>query len=121
MLEVPSIVTSGMNGLRMYKANSAARLEMKYAPPVMADMTQAEEILEDGSVLEETDKIRLRTDFAETAFFYPQLRTDANGEVNIEFTLPESLTEWKFIGLAHTRDMDYGMITAKTVASKEFK
>lgn len=120
MLEVPSVVSSGMNGLRMYKANSAARIEMKYAPPVMADMTLAEEILEDGSVLEETDKIQLRTDFAETAFFYPQLRTDANGEVNIEFTLPESLTEWKFIGLAHTRDMDYGMIAAKTVASKEF-
>ena len=70
--------------------------------------------------LEETDNVHLRTNFAETAFFYPQLRTDANGEVNIEFTLPESLTEWKFMGLAHTREMDYGSIVAKAVASKDF-
>lgn len=120
VLEVPSIMSSGMSGLRMYKANSTARIEMKYAPPAMADMVQQEEILEDELALEEIDQIQLRTDFAETAFFYPQLRTDANGEVNIEFTLPESLTEWKFMGLAHTQDMDYGMITAKTVAAKEF-
>ena len=70
--------------------------------------------------LEETDNVHLRTNFAETAFFYPQLRTDANGEVNIEFTLPESLTEWKFMGLAHTKDMDYGSIVSKAVASKDF-
>ena len=70
--------------------------------------------------LEETDNVQLRSNFAETAFFYPQLRTDAQGEVNIEFTLPESLTEWKFMGLAHTREMDYGSIVAKAVASKEF-
>ena len=119
MLEVPVIVSSGMNTLRMYKASSAT-VEMKYVPSAMADMAQSEEILEEELALEETDKIQLRTDFAETAFFYPQLRTDANGEVNIEFTLPESLTEWKFMGLAHTQDMDYGMITAKTVAGKEF-
>ena len=93
---------------------------MKYAPSAMAGMAQQEEILEDELALEEIGQIQLRMDFAETAFFYPQLRTDANGEVNIEFTLPESLTEWKFIGLAHTQNMDYGMITAKTVASKEF-
>ena len=120
VLEVPSVVSSGMNGMRIYKANSATRLEMKYAPSAMADMAQQEEILKEELTLEKADKIQLRTDFAETAFFYPQLRTDANGEVNIEFTLPESLTEWKFMGLAHTRDMDYGMITAKTVAAKEF-
>ena len=70
--------------------------------------------------LEETDNVQLRSNFAETAFFYPQLRTDANGEVNIEFTLPESLTEWKFMGLAHTKDMDYGSIVSKAVASKDF-
>ena len=60
----------------------------------------------------ETDdeKVQLRTNFAETAFFYPHLHTDANGEVSIKFTLPESLTEWKFRGLAHTKEMDYGSL-----------
>ncbi len=79
-----------------------------------------EESAQEDLVLEETDNVQLRSNFAETAFFYPQLRTDAQGEVNIEFTLPESLTEWKFMGLAHTRDMDYGSIVAKAVASKDF-
>ena len=119
MLEVPAIVSSGMNTLRMYKASNA-RVEMKYAPPAMADIAQQEEPFEEEIAWEGTEPVQLRTDFAETAFFYPQLRTDANGEINIEFTLPESLTEWKFMGLAHTKDMDYGMITDKTVASKEF-
>ncbi|MCD8236208.1 MAG: MG2 domain-containing protein [Prevotellaceae bacterium] len=62
----------------------------------------------------------LRSNFAETAFFYPHLMTDENGDVNISFTLPESLTEWKFIGLAHTEDMDYGKIAAEITARKEF-
>ena len=119
MLEVPAIVSSGMNTLRMYKASNA-RVEMKYAPPAMADIAQQEEPFEEEIAWEGTEPVQLRTDFAETAFFYPQLRTDANGEINIEFTLPESLTEWKFMGLAHTKDMDYGSLVNKVVASKEF-
>ena len=119
MLEVPAIGSSGMNTLRMYKASNA-RMEMKYAPSTMADMAQQEEPFEEDVAWEETEPIQLRTDFAETAFFYPQLRTDANGEINIEFTLPESLTEWKFMGLAHTKNMDYGSLVDKVVASKEF-
>ena len=64
--------------------------------------------------------VQVRENFAETAFFYPQLRTDAQGNVLLSFTLPESLTEWKFIGLAHTRTMDYGQLEAKATASKDF-
>ena len=120
VLQVPSIVSSGMGGLRMYKVNSTAGIEVKYAPSAMVDKAQQEEILEDELALEEINQIQLRSNFAETAFFHPQLRTDANGEVNIEFTLPESLTEWKFMGLAHTKAMDYGILTDKVVAAKEF-
>lgn len=120
VLQVPSIVSSGMGGLRMYKVNSTAGIEVKYASSAMVDKAQQEEILEDELALEEINQIQLRTNFAETAFFHPQLRTDANGEVNIEFTLPESLTEWKFMGLAHTKTMDYGILTDKVVAAKEF-
>lgn len=49
-----------------------------------------------------------RTNFAETAFFYPFLTTNENGEIEMEFTLPESLTEWKMLGLAHTQDLRVG-------------
>lgn len=68
----------------------------------------------------ETGDIQLRENFAETAFFYPQLRTNEKGEVSISFVLPESLTRWKFMGLAHTKDVDYGKIEATATASKEF-
>ncbi len=61
----------------------------------------------------------LRENFNETAFFYPNLQTNAKGEVEISFTLPESLTEWTFMGLAHTKDMDYGSMTSNIVARKE--
>jgi hypothetical protein len=62
----------------------------------------------------------LRTNFAETAFFYPQLRTNENGEVTITFTVPESLTRWNFNGYAHTGDMATGRIDSEVVTSKEF-
>jgi hypothetical protein len=62
----------------------------------------------------------LRTNLNETAFFYPQLRTDAHGNVSVKFTLPEALTTWRFQGLAHTTDMNYGQIESSTVASKDF-
>jgi hypothetical protein len=62
----------------------------------------------------------LRSNFAETAFFYPQLHTDAKGNVNITFTLPESLTRWKFNGFAHTKEMLNGILKGETTASKEF-
>ena len=62
----------------------------------------------------------IRKNFAETAFFYPMLRTDANGEVSISFTLPDALTEWKFLGFAHTQGMDFGQLTSKVKSSKLF-
>ena len=67
-----------------------------------------------------TPYVPLRENFAETAFFYPDLRTDSAGRVRIVFTMPDALTEWKFIGFAHTQQMDYGMITAKAKTSKPF-
>ena len=62
----------------------------------------------------------LRTNFSETAFYYPMLRTDENGEVSISFTLPDAVTEWKFMGFAHTQGMDYGQLTGRVTASKPF-
>ena len=84
--------------------------------------TSAQEKVEMGSSeeLAETGDIQIRENFAETAFFYPQLRTNETGEVSISFVLPESLTRWKFMGLAHTRNVDYGKIEATATASKEF-
>ena len=74
----------------------------------------------DAKGAEQGTPTTLRTDFSETAFFYPHIRTDSAGIATIAFTLPESLTTWRFMGLAHTRDMYYGLLEDEVVASKEF-
>ena len=50
----------------------------------------------------------VRSDFRETAFFYPELYTDKEGNVGFKFTVPESLTKWKLQILAHTKDLKHG-------------
>lgn len=60
-----------------------------------------------------------RTNFKETAFFYPQLQTDAEGNVVFSFTMPESLTKWKFQGIAHTKDLRTGSFEKFLQTQKE--
>ena len=62
--------------------------------------------------------VPLRENLQETAFFYPQLTTDAEGVVTMKFTLPESLTTWRFTGLAHTPDLYCGTLEGEAVAKK---
>lgn len=64
-------------------------------------------------------EVQIRKNFNETAFFYPNLVTDANGDILISFTVPESLTKWNFLGFAHTKDMKMGQISEKMVTQKE--
>ena len=61
----------------------------------------------------------IRENMNETAFFFPNIIADKKGNAIISFTLPETLTSWRFIGLAHTQDMSYGMLEGETVAQKE--
>jgi len=63
--------------------------------------------------------VKMRSNFNETAFFYPQLQTDENGDVVIKFTVPESLTKWKIMGFAHTKDLKYGQIRKELVTQKD--
>ncbi len=63
-------------------------------------------------------QVQLRENLNETAFFYPALVSDDNGNVTLRFTLPESITTWHFMGLAHDKDMNNGMLEGKSVASK---
>ena len=68
---------------------------------------------------EETPQVQVRENLNETAFFYPQLTTDSQGNIALKFTLPESLTTWRFIGLAHTKDMCYGKLESEAIAQKD--
>lgn len=119
---------AALTGAVKMKGTSVANAVMKQE--AVTDMVFREEMVETSAQenaemdsseeLAETGDIQIRENFAETAFFYPQLRTNEKGEVSISFVLPESLTRWKFMGLAHTRNVDYGKIEATATASKEF-
>ncbi len=93
----------------------------------------AEEIAEDKNIAEKPlsvntpapepeenfEEVKVRTNFNETAFFYPHLETDADGNITISFTVPESLTKWKMMGFAVTEDLKYGFINNELVTQKD--
>lgn len=107
--------------------SSRSKVEAKYVPAMAEDMElsadRAEAGKPDGASEEETlpeAPADLRTNLAETAFFYPQLRTNEQGEVSFSFTMPESLTRWNFRGYSHTKGMLMGTLDGETTTSKEF-
>jgi len=121
-------------GYPMLNRNSMFRDELKMAAPGLA--TQAEgEIMDDGeepsnisgqpeekpeiSPEKEMKDMPVRRNFQETAFFYPNLKTDENGSVIINFTIPESLTEWRFMGLAYDQELRSSIISKNLVTRKQ--
>ena len=83
---------------------------------VLQENAADQEAAEEPKQQEET---QLRTNLNETAFCYPALTTDKDGNVMLKFTLPESLTTWRFMGIAHTADMNHGYLEGEAVATKE--
>jgi uncharacterized protein YfaS (alpha-2-macroglobulin family) len=63
--------------------------------------------------------IQIRKNFSETAFFFPQLQTDSNGHVILKFTMPESLTKWKWQLLSHTKDASFGIAEQEIITQKD--
>ena len=105
------------------KAESGNAVEVKYVPAQVAedaveDVVFESETIPVGEALQPIEG--LRTNFAETAFFYPQLRTNEQGELAFSFTMPQSLTRWNFRGYSHTKDMLTGILDASVVTAKEF-
>ena len=67
----------------------------------------------------DAEKISIRKNLQETAFFLPQLQTDAQGNIRLSFTMPEALTEWKMMAFAHTKDMSAGYLEGKIKTQKD--
>jgi hypothetical protein len=80
---------------------------------------------QDQTILDSRDKVgqgkdvQIRSNFNETAFFYPNLYTESDGTVKIKFTMPDALTKWKFMALAHTKDLKIGTIQEEVVTQKD--
>jgi len=84
----------------------------------------AETKVDDGSATTAASSVDLstvaaRTNLNETAFFFPHLLSDSDGVVRMEFTMPEALTQWKFLGFAHDMQMRSGYLTGTTVTAKD--
>ncbi|HEY0355971.1 MAG TPA: alpha-2-macroglobulin family protein, partial [Flavisolibacter sp.] len=115
---------------------NAEMQEMKMAaPPTVGNVSANNEyyvsdstmVMQDGIADElDNDKapakdepIQVRKNFNETAFFFPDLRTDANGNIEFSFTAPEALTRWKIQALAHTKELAFGLAQKEMVTQKE--
>ncbi|QTV05208.1 alpha-2-macroglobulin family protein [Faecalibacter bovis] len=112
-----AVLTAGvaMNKAEVYPEAKSLR-QKDYAEAKKEDIT-----LNEVSVVDEPklDQVQARKVLNETAFFYPNLMTDKDGNVIIEFTAPESLTEWKFMTLAHTKDLKIGYLEQRVKTQKE--
>ena len=78
-------------------------------------------IVKDEEVIKPLDQseIQVRKNFNETAFFFPELRTDKDGNIEFSFTMPEALTQWKLMTLAHTKDLASGYATKTVITQKD--
>ncbi|MDX2048817.1 MAG: alpha-2-macroglobulin family protein, partial [Chitinophagaceae bacterium] len=72
-----------------------------------------------GATKKKEEQVTVRKNFHETAFFFPDLKTDADGNVEFSFTIPEALTQWKWQTLAHTKDLAFGFETKTIITQKE--
>lgn len=93
-------------------------LSVDYDGKVIGIQTQNQQEATD-EMQKKSPSIQIRKDFNETAFFYPQLSTNENGEIVLKFKAPEALTRWKMMGLAHTKDLKYGQIEKTLVTQKD--
>ena len=121
----------GMGRVMMAKAATGAVMESKSIGTFDVQSNDAAAVPEESVVVgyavredeasekPRQDEIPLRENMDETAFCYPALETDSEGRVVLKFTLPESLTTWRFMGIANTTQMLYGSIGGETVAQKQ--
>lgn len=97
---------SSLAGARMAKAEIADAPSMVSPPP--PDLPRSQPA-----------KLSLRKNFQETAFFFPHLQTDGKGVVKMDFTMPDSLTEWHFLGFTHDQEMRSALLTGTVFTSKD--
>jgi uncharacterized protein YfaS (alpha-2-macroglobulin family) len=121
-----SITTTSKNGNRDKKDGfgdqTAAFAPVGGSTKEESERSPNEQSIEDMVSEEDRNEpapVQVRSNFSETAFFLPHLQTNEKGEVVIKFTVPESLTRWKMMGFAHTKDLDYGFTYNELVTQKE--
>ncbi len=111
------IMVRGLANVQMKMETAAPQAELYEQSGDAAASADMQESTTDDNT---TEKIPVRENLNETAFFYPQLYTDEEGNVSFEFTSPEALTRWKMLVLAHTADARGTVLEKETVTQKDF-
>jgi hypothetical protein len=109
---------SGLNEMVVVAYGSQKKSDMTGSVSRFAD-AQLDEVITSTIETQQVQNPQIRTNFNETAFFYPQLKTDAQGNVKFTFTAPESLTRWNVKMLAHTKDLYFGKGQAQVITQKD--
>lgn len=104
--------------MEVFEDDVVAEVEVEEAVPTYAAKENLTHQWEAPAEPKE-EEVQMRTNFAETAFFFPDLRTDKEGNVLITFTMPESLTKWKLLGFAHNTDLMSGAFEKYVQTSKK--
>jgi hypothetical protein len=119
-----SVTRSGMN--KMSKESELSEVVAMDAAAPMESVDDSSSVPSQAAkpepkpeTKEDFSQVKVRTNFNETAFFYPHLQTNAKGEIIINFTIPEALTRWKMLGFAHTPDLKSGSIINHLVTQKD--
>ncbi|CAI8775860.1 alpha-2-macroglobulin family protein [Chryseobacterium sp. IT-36CA2] len=112
----PSPIAGQARGIK----RKAVAEEVMMSAAKVANVTDADGVLDQEDIPKDLDKVAVRKNLNETAFFYPNLKTDAEGNVSFEFTSPEALTKWKLMFLAHTQDARASTLEKEVVTQKEF-
>lgn len=109
-----------MNGGFRKSAVAGESLGLNGDDPVpVTNMETEEEVAGPSDSNQQDATIPLRKNFNETAFFYPNIKTDSSGNAVFNFTTPDALTEWKIMMLAHTNDLKVGTLERKIKSRKE--
>jgi len=95
-----------------------------YGPQMRKEIQPAGEMVMEQKSKDQTEKdlqppIQIRKNFNETAFFFPDLRTDDSGNVEFSFTIPEALTQWKWMSFAHSKDLAMGYSEKSIITQKQ--
>ncbi len=118
--EATDDVFFGTKRMKMAEPMAAAgQYDEKEVVANLMDIELPEEAVKNKKTSQELSGIQARTNLQETAFFYPNLYTDENGNVKLSFTSPEALTKWKLLLLAHTQDLKSGTAEFYTQTQKD--
>ncbi|MEI9807369.1 MAG: alpha-2-macroglobulin family protein [Bacteroidota bacterium] len=122
-MRAPSLMAGNGDRMNYQKSSVTEALEGKVAGldevVVGYGIAAKKEDTNNGIKPFDNSAVQIRKNFNETAFFFPDLKTDSSGAVEFSFTIPEALTKWKFQAIAHTKDLAFGYSSKEIVTQKQ--